>query len=931
MYSEFDEACKLLLTFELDGVTKEQKRVLYRTLSRLMEIAASERDASTAIKIEDMRARLNALPPAKTAIQHRALQHGNEFDEVSRRLLDFELNGITKEQKEAMRRALQRIYDYAVAARDAHAGLKIQDMQLRLDTLIPKERVRQPAPPKAVAPQERPFKLLPLPELQGKIDFAIITIRDDEYEAVLDRFAPEPSYAGDRRYVISRVQLAGSDYYQVAIARSTDQGEGPAQDLARDMIEQLDPKWLLVIGIAGGIPDDDFTLGDVVVAKRLLDFSVKASSENKPPEYDVRGWAHPLVEARCAALPSIRRQLEGKWNTQELIKEPRPPIQVSEGKLYGDEAWKQKVKASLERHSAPRSPRFTTAAVAATEELVKSPTLVQLWLQDARSTRAVEMELAGVYQAAHRIGHQYPVLAIRGISDIVGFNRDPAWTTYACHTAAAFAYALVQSGFIIDRPSQSVVAPSGPSKTSCVPRWSGGPISQWDQLPDDFKTIRLAGNTQLVTLYSDLDVPVPKPLLGQDHVPFQLETGADRAAILGIDLRSVPPTARKPSLDIMPGAQGANCAYILLTASNGYRDKNGVKFEGRKIGSLVFYFDMGDPKPVRLFLGQNIREWAIKNENVVSELTDPNVEQIWHSADERFTLDMLRVDFGEPRNVLKLCVVAECEDLPSEYLDDPPHIRVSGLTYRVATSPSSASETENKQPKPLKPVAILPSSELEEALKPRKRTESQRLTYLLTEYSRRLAMVFPGKLGLFQVHDPSQINSLLTALSTNVRDYELWWISGLLHGEIRDMRKLNNEVWLIGMVERKVELMWVNKGGAEQREFVLLQCAPMPSFGFYSETSDWEDAAWFRGRYIRRSEYDDGYANIDGQVVALDESAEPRVRGTKWQFMFLTTPVHSIMQAANEDTLIKICDELMQLDRVEAGLLEPLRKLRGMG
>jgi nucleoside phosphorylase len=286
--------------------------------------------------------------------------------------------------------------------------------------------------------------------LKGKVDFAIITIREDEFEAVLKRFAPEPQYWGERRYVINRIGLEGDDYYQVAIARSTDPGEGPAQDLARDMIEHLAPDWLLVVGIAGGVPDDEFSLGDVVVAKRLLDFSVKAISEGKPPEYDVRGWAHPFVERLCASLPAERSKLDKIWNSYKSIGKPRPAVQLNqEDHFYGDDAWKQKVKTSLERHFVKRRrPRFTAVAIGATEELVKSPSLVELWLQDARSLRAVEMELAGVYQAARRVERQYPVLAIRGISDIVGFKRDPGWTTYACHSAASFAYALVRSGFI---------------------------------------------------------------------------------------------------------------------------------------------------------------------------------------------------------------------------------------------------------------------------------------------------------------------------------------------------------------------------------------------------------------------------------------------------------------------------------------------------
>lgn len=52
------------------------------------------------------------------------------------------------------------------------------------------------------------------------------------------------------------------------------------------------------------------------------------------------------------------------------------------------------------------------------------------------------MESAGLYKAAHG---RVPFLAIRGISDIVGFKRDPGWTSYACHTAAAFTRAFLRA------------------------------------------------------------------------------------------------------------------------------------------------------------------------------------------------------------------------------------------------------------------------------------------------------------------------------------------------------------------------------------------------------------------------------------------------------------------------------------------------------
>ena len=65
------------------------------------------------------------------------------------------------------------------------------------------------------------------------------------------------------------------------------------------------------------------------------------------------------------------------------------------------------------------------------------------WLSNARETAAVEMELGGVYIAAKRLNREYPILAIRGISDIIGFKRSPDWTSYACETATSLCFSLL--------------------------------------------------------------------------------------------------------------------------------------------------------------------------------------------------------------------------------------------------------------------------------------------------------------------------------------------------------------------------------------------------------------------------------------------------------------------------------------------------------
>jgi len=62
-----------------------------------------------------------------------------EFDAIRTRLLDFELNGITNQQKGVLARAIEGLLSDAVKKRDALAVVKVQNLKTRLDALIPGE------------------------------------------------------------------------------------------------------------------------------------------------------------------------------------------------------------------------------------------------------------------------------------------------------------------------------------------------------------------------------------------------------------------------------------------------------------------------------------------------------------------------------------------------------------------------------------------------------------------------------------------------------------------------------------------------------------------------------------------------------------------------------------------------------------------------
>lgn len=298
-------------------------------------------------------------------------------------------------------------------------------------------------------------------EALERVDVGIVTIREDEFSAVLKRFPRSRDHIGRRRYSLSKVGSAGARReLSVASMRCAAQGTGEAQSAASDLIEDLNPEWLLLVGIAGGVPSDEFTLGDVVASTSVQDFTVEAVIRGREREYAAAGGQmHKDVTSLVAHLPAMSAELEG-WNSDASIGVQRPRVELERrDRFYGQPGWKKKVRQALARHFgvgvASRNPIVVGGVIASSDRLVKDDEILAVWLKMARNVIAMEMELAGVYRATRSSVPERRVLAIRGISDVVGFRRDPAWTSYACESAAAFAHALVRSGAMFPEISRT--------------------------------------------------------------------------------------------------------------------------------------------------------------------------------------------------------------------------------------------------------------------------------------------------------------------------------------------------------------------------------------------------------------------------------------------------------------------------------------------
>ncbi|HEY0478724.1 MAG TPA: CHAT domain-containing protein [Kofleriaceae bacterium] len=288
------------------------------------------------------------------------------------------------------------------------------------------------------------------------VDIGILTIRDDEFRAVLGVFPDKAGvFKGARReYTLRHAELGSGERYTLAILRQIEQGNGEAQSAARDLIDDLAPQLVLVVGIAGGLPSTDVTLGDVILSTRIHDFTVGAQKAGQDTTYAATGG--PIDSALAAAIANLaaREDEMGDWTAELPTK---PIVSPRKDQLYGPPEWQRELRDKLEHHhgkrSTPRAPVYLAGPIASSDRLVKDPALLFPWITTARNILAVEMESGGVYRAARE---RCPMLAIRGLSDIVGLSRADAWTKFACASAAAFTRAFLRTRPV--PPSASVVA-----------------------------------------------------------------------------------------------------------------------------------------------------------------------------------------------------------------------------------------------------------------------------------------------------------------------------------------------------------------------------------------------------------------------------------------------------------------------------------------
>jgi nucleoside phosphorylase len=260
------------------------------------------------------------------------------------------------------------------------------------------------------------------------VDFVIVTALEEErnaLHALLPRLRRVPPMTDDTRvYYRSDLPVTFSDsqrgIYRLATLSLTGMGRVNAATATADAIRLWRPRFLLLVGIAGGVSAEGVALGDVLVSNQVVDYELQKLLPGGPQvRYEVHRADQRLLEAASDLT-------DPGWSA---IAVPCP----IPGKLPT-------------RRIGP----------IATGDKVDAAGVLNRYRNDWHKLIGIEMEAGGAANAAYQSAIRPGFFMIRGVSDLADPDKGSAlvdrWRNYACAVAAFYTVALLRRGPVPIQP-----------------------------------------------------------------------------------------------------------------------------------------------------------------------------------------------------------------------------------------------------------------------------------------------------------------------------------------------------------------------------------------------------------------------------------------------------------------------------------------------
>jgi nucleoside phosphorylase len=254
------------------------------------------------------------------------------------------------------------------------------------------------------------------------VDVVIITPLEEERDAVLaqlDGYQQQPPTADDIRvYYAAELPVTFPDNttatYRIVVVPLLNMGRVEAANATGDAIRRWQPRYVWLVGIAGGLAKAGVALGDVLIADQVADYELQKLT---PEKTSIR-WQVHRVDPR---LLGAARNLRGDgW--QRLVTGMRPEA---------------------------GTPRRHIGAICTGDKVIANG-LLDGYRDVWEKLIGVEMEAGGTASAAFQAANHTGFFMVRGVSDLADAAKDSAtvdqWRAYACEVAAAYAVGLLRSG-----------------------------------------------------------------------------------------------------------------------------------------------------------------------------------------------------------------------------------------------------------------------------------------------------------------------------------------------------------------------------------------------------------------------------------------------------------------------------------------------------
>ena len=334
------------------------------------------------------------------------------------------------EQNKALRKVHQEVRGcLGLAATDNHGSQKqrLVPAPEKLSKVIsahPHQRGRNPQPQLTVE-SAQPKRTT---NMQPPADFVIITPLEEEREAMLAHLGNctrvPPTHDDIRVYYAANVPVTFTDgssaNYKVVHTDLLGMGRVEAANAVGDAIRRWRPRYILLVGIAGGLAKAGVNIGDVLISEQIADYEVQKVTSDKA---HIRWSVHRADPRLLAAAKQLRPE---EW--RPLIRESRPQPGQSQ------------------RHAGP----------ICTGDKVVANGLMDQYRDVWTKLIGVEMEAGGVASAAFQAANAPGFFMVRGVSDLADAEKDKSqthsWRIYACDVAAAYVLAFLRSGPIPANP-----------------------------------------------------------------------------------------------------------------------------------------------------------------------------------------------------------------------------------------------------------------------------------------------------------------------------------------------------------------------------------------------------------------------------------------------------------------------------------------------